>query len=105
MRAISNSQPLKLTNFRGPGEKYQPIDAAKFVGAMKVWYVFQIEYPVAVFLAKMSILAFYQRLSPVSRLQLATKIVAGVVTVYTVTLVLLNVMFFATTLLVDSLFC
>ena len=58
---------------------------------MKVWYAFQIEYPVAVFLVKMSILAFYRRLSPVSRLQLAVKIMVGVVTVYTVTLLLLNV--------------
>ena len=58
---------------------------------MKVWYAFQIEYPFAVFLVKMSILAFYRRLSPAQRFQLAIKIVAGFVTAFTVAMVFVNV--------------
>ena len=65
------------------------------VSALKVWYAFEIEYVVAVFFVKISILAFYRRLSPAPRFQLAIKIVIGVITAFTVTMVFVNVIPFA----------
>ena len=65
------------------------------VSALKVWYAFEIEYVVAVFFVKISILAFYRRLSPAPRFQLAIKIVIGVITAFTVTMVFVNVISFA----------
>lgn len=58
---------------------------------MKVWYVYQLQYLIALFFVKISILAFYRRLSPARRYQTAIKVVAAAVTIYTIAMVLVNV--------------
>ena len=57
--------------------------------------MYQMEYLIAIFFVKMSILAFYRRLSPAPGFQLAIKIIAGAIIVYTVVAVFVNVMLFA----------
>ncbi|PWW79825.1 hypothetical protein C7212DRAFT_157847, partial [Tuber magnatum] len=57
---------------------------------LKVWYVYQIVYLITLFFVKISILAFYRRLSPALGYQTAIKVVAGAVTVYTIAMVFVN---------------
>ena len=52
----------------------------------KSWYAYNIQYLIAVFFVKISILAFYQRLSHGLGFQLAIKIVAGIIMTFTVSL-------------------
>ena len=66
-------------------------DVASFTAMLKAWYAFRIEYLVALFFVKISILAFYRRLSPARWFQLAIKIMAGFVTAFTLSLVLVTV--------------
>ena len=73
--------------------------------ALKTWYAFQIQYLLTLFFVKISILAFYRRLSPAKGFQIAIKIVAGFVTVFTVTMVSASVKVPRKTLgLVDPLY-
>jgi hypothetical protein len=60
---------------------------------LKLWYAYQLQYLVTLFFIKISILAFYRRLSPVKGYQLAVRAVAGVVTAYTIVMVFVNVGF------------
>ncbi|KAG0635769.1 hypothetical protein HOY80DRAFT_910196 [Tuber brumale] len=61
-----------------------------FVKTLKVWYVYQLEYLITLFFVKISILAFYRRLSPAQGYQTAIKVVAVAVTIYTIAMVLVN---------------
>ena len=66
-----------------------------FADGLKTWNSYNIEYLVTLFFIKISILAFYRRLSPAQGLQLAIKIVAGVVTAFSLIMVFIYVMFLA----------
>lgn len=48
-------------------------------------------YLITLFFVKMSILAFYRRLSPAQGYHLAIKLTAGAVTVFTIAMVFVNV--------------
>lgn len=61
------------------------------MGTLKVWYIYQMLYLITLFFVKMSILAFYRRLSPAQGYHLAIKITAGLVTVFTISMVFVNV--------------
>lgn len=56
-----------------------------------MWYIYQMLYLITLFFVKMSILAFYRRLSPAQGYHLAIKITAGAVTVFTIAMVFVNV--------------
>lgn len=58
--------------------------------ALKVWYVYQMLYLLTLFFVKISILAFYCRISP-SRVHMPVKITGVIVTVYTVAMIFVNV--------------
>ena len=64
-----------------------------FINELKTWTVYNIEYLVTLFFVKISILAFYRRLSPAQGFQRAIKIVAGVVTVFSLIMVFVYVKF------------
>jgi len=74
----------------GTHMKELPFTPAFFVKTLKVWYVYQLEYLITLFFVKISILAFYRRLSPERRYQTAIKVVAAAVTIYTIAMVLVN---------------
>jgi hypothetical protein len=61
-----------------------------FVGTLKAWYIYQILYLITLFFIKMSILTFYRRLSPAYGYHLAIKIIAVIVSVYTVAMIFVN---------------
>ncbi|KAF8435858.1 hypothetical protein BGX38DRAFT_1274844 [Terfezia claveryi] len=63
---------------------------AQFVVTLKVWYIYQLMYPISLFFVKLSVLAFYHRLSPNKTYQRAIWITGGIVTLYTIVMVLLN---------------
>ncbi|KAH8150901.1 uncharacterized protein LAJ45_05083 [Morchella importuna] len=67
-----------------------PSTPGLFVGTLKVWYIYQMLYLITLFFVKMSILAFYRRLSPAQGYHLAIKITAGAVTVFTIAMVFVN---------------
>lgn len=62
-----------------------------FIGTLKVWYVYNMMYLAALFYVKVSILAFYRRLSPAWGYQLALKLCCAAVAFYTVGMILVNV--------------
>lgn len=62
------------------------------VMALRVWYVYQILYLLTLFFVKISILAFYCRISP-SRVHMPIKITGVIVTIYTVAMIFVNVSF------------
>lgn len=63
---------------------------AQFVVTLKVWYIYQLMYPISLFFVKFSVLAFYRRLSPNQLYQRAIWVTGSVVALYTVVMVLLN---------------
>ncbi|CUS06728.1 unnamed protein product [Tuber aestivum] len=74
----------------GTHMKDLPFTPDFFVKTLKVWYAYQIVYLIALFFVKISILAFYRRLSPAQGYQTAIKVVAAAVTVYTIAMVFVN---------------
>ena len=69
-------------------KKYDP---GMFTGQLKAWFAYRIEYFTALFFVKISILAFYRRLTPAPEFQLAIKVVAAVVATFTMSMVLVIV--------------
>ncbi|RPB06159.1 hypothetical protein L873DRAFT_1839613 [Choiromyces venosus 120613-1] len=67
-----------------------PFTPDLFVKSLKAWYVYQLEYLITLFFVKISILAFYRRLSPAQGFQTAIKVVAISVTIYTTAMVFVN---------------
>ncbi|KAI5803489.1 hypothetical protein DFH27DRAFT_50513 [Peziza echinospora] len=63
---------------------------AGFISTLKVWYAYQLMYLVCLFWVKISVLAFYLRLSPNKKYHMSIYIVGGVVFVYTVIMVFVN---------------
>lgn len=92
---IGNSQSLwricvsvDLTN------RYQVLDPdikRIFIGTLKVWYIYNMMYLATLFYVKISILAFYRRLSPARGYQIALKLCCTAVALYTVGMILVNV--------------
>lgn len=62
-----------------------------FTELLKAWYIYQLIYLVTLWFIKVSILYFYKRLSPKRSYQIAIKVVAVVVTLYTIAMLLVNV--------------
>ena len=62
-----------------------------FTEQLKAWFAYRIEYFTALFFVKISILAFYRRLTPAPEFQLAIKVVAAVVATFTMSMVLVIV--------------
>ena len=58
---------------------------------LKHWYAYQLIYPFALFFVKASILALYHRLFRKKQFRYWLWVVAGIVTVYTVVVVFVNV--------------
>lgn len=63
---------------------------ATFTVTLKVWFIYQLMYPISLFFVKMSVLAFYRRLSPNKMYQRAIYLTGGIVALYTVIMVFLN---------------
>lgn len=63
---------------------------AGFIVTLKVWFIYQLMYPISLFFVKLSVLAFYRRLSPNKTYQRAIWATGGVITLYTIIMVLLN---------------
>lgn len=59
-----------------------------YISTLKVWYSYNILYLFTLFYVKISIIAFYRRLSPSQGYQIALKITAVFVAVYTVAMAL-----------------
>lgn len=63
--------------------------------ALKVWYIYQMQYLLTLFFIKLSILVFYSRISPSQskgfRVNTPVKITGVIVTIYTVVMILVNV--------------
>ena len=89
----------KITNIGGSTHagdlpKFDPAHMSEaliqFVVTLKVWFIYQLMYPISLFFVKLSVLAFYRRLSPNKTYQRAIWITGGIVTLYTIIMVLLN---------------
>ncbi|PWW80192.1 hypothetical protein C7212DRAFT_349645 [Tuber magnatum] len=61
------------------------------VPVLKLWYVYQLQYLITLFLIKASILSFYRRISPERSYQLAIAIVSGIVVVFTAAMLFVNI--------------
>lgn len=63
--------------------------------ALKVWYIYQMQYLLTLFFVKISILVFYSRISPSQlqgfRVNTPVKITGVIVTIYTIAMILVNV--------------
>ncbi|CAZ85477.1 unnamed protein product [Tuber melanosporum] len=58
---------------------------------LKLWYVYQLQYLVTLFFIKASILSFYRRLSRERTYQISIWIVSGIVVVFTLAMLFVNV--------------
>ncbi|CUS09777.1 unnamed protein product [Tuber aestivum] len=61
------------------------------IPTLKLWYVYQLQYLVTLFLIKSSILSFYRRISPERGYQLSITIVSCIVVAFTVAMLFVNV--------------
>lgn len=92
---IGNSQSLwRICVSADLTDGYQVLDPdihRIFIGTLKVWYIYNMMYLATLFYVKISILAFYRRLSPARGYQIALKLCCAAVALYTVGMILVNV--------------
>ena len=62
----------------------------RFVVALKAWYIYQLMYLIALLWVKLSVLAFYRRLSPNGKYQVAILLTGGFIMAYTIIMVFIN---------------
>lgn len=85
---ICSTHVADLPSMNDPNQRLKVM--SEFVTAMKVWYIYQLMYLIALLWVKLSVLTFYRRLSQNWRYQVAILLTGGFVTTYTIIMVFIN---------------